>query len=80
MRRLKLAGFDDAATALVATAEHGPLTDLERVLAVRMRALIAWDARPDYAATLQLLDAARQLEPYDVDLARDASRGLVRSQ
>ena len=36
-------------------------------LAVRMRALIAWDARPDYAATLQLLDAARQLEPYDVD-------------
>ncbi len=67
----RLAGFDETAAALVAAAEQGPLTDVERAHAARLRALIAWDARPDYDGTLLLLDAARQLEPLDVDLARD---------
>jgi DNA-binding CsgD family transcriptional regulator len=70
-RLKRLAGYGERAAALVATAEQGPLTDVERALAVRLRALFAWDARPDYAATLLLLDAARKLEPLDVDLARD---------
>jgi DNA-binding CsgD family transcriptional regulator len=56
---------------MVATAEQGALTDVERAYAARMRALIVWDAHPDYDGTLLLLDAAKQLEPLDVDLARD---------
>ena len=44
---------------------------MERAHAAVSAALIAWDARPDYDGTLLLLDAARQLEPLDVDLARD---------
>jgi DNA-binding CsgD family transcriptional regulator len=70
-RLKRLAGYREAAAALVATAEQGPMTNVERALAVRLRALMAWDARPDYAGALLLLDAARQLEPLDADLARD---------
>ena len=74
----RLAGFDEAAAELVAIAEQGPLTDVERAAAVRLRALFAWDERPDYAGALLLLDAARELEPLDVDLARDTHlEGLV---
>jgi DNA-binding CsgD family transcriptional regulator len=74
----RLAGFEEAAAELVATAEQGPLTDVERATAVRLRALFAWDERPDYAGALLLLDAARELEPLDVDLARDTHlEGLV---
>jgi DNA-binding CsgD family transcriptional regulator len=77
-RLKRLAGFREAAAALVATAEQGPLSDMERALAVRLRALFAWDARPDYTGALLLLDAARRLEPLDADLARDTHlEGLV---
>ena len=74
----RLAGFDETAAALVATAEQGPLSDAERAVAIRLRALIAWDERPDYPGSLVLLAAARQLEPHDIDLARDTHlEGLV---
>jgi DNA-binding CsgD family transcriptional regulator len=74
----RLAGYDETSAELVATAEQGPLTDVDRAAAVRLRALLAWDERPDYAGAVLLLDAARELEPLDVDLARDTHlEGLV---
>jgi DNA-binding CsgD family transcriptional regulator/tetratricopeptide (TPR) repeat protein len=70
-RRKRLAGLAEAAQGLLATAEQGTLDDLDRALVVRLRAQIAWDESPGGQAPLLLLQAARQLEPLDIDLARD---------
>ncbi|HEY6583663.1 MAG TPA: AAA family ATPase [Gaiellaceae bacterium] len=70
-RRKRLAGLAEAAQVLLATAEQGPLDDLDRALVVRLRAQIAWDESPGGQAPLLLLQAARQLEPLDINLARD---------
>ena len=68
----RIAGLTDAARALVATAEQGPLADLERALALRLRGLLDWESsRPSGEAASVLLEAARRLEPLDVALARD---------
>jgi DNA-binding CsgD family transcriptional regulator len=69
-RRKRLAGLHEPASALLAMAEQGPLSDLERALALRLRAQIAWDEGPG-EATGPLLDAAQRLEPLDVRLARE---------
>jgi DNA-binding CsgD family transcriptional regulator len=70
-RRKRLVGLTEAAAGLLTTAEQGPLDDLDRARAVRLRAEIAWDERPGGEAASLLLEAARRLEPLDVDLARD---------
>jgi len=65
-----LAGAQDAALTLAAAAEAGPLDDLQRAQAGRLRAGIAYTRRRSDAPGL-LLRAAGQLEPLDVRLARD---------
>ena len=59
-RRKRLAGLPEAAAMLLATAEQGPLNDLDRALALRLRGQIALDlSRGDEGLAL-LLDAARR--------------------
>ena len=70
-RRKRLAGLPDAAATLLASAEQGPLDDLERALSMRLRAQLAWDESPGGEAASMLLDAARRLEPLDARLARE---------
>jgi len=69
--RKRLAGLPEQAMALLAMAEQGPLTDLERALALRLGALIDTE-NPTMISTAPqvLLEAAQQLEPLDAALAR----------
>ena len=74
------AAAPEAASKLLATAELGPLDQLQRAHLERLRAQIAF-ARTGSAdipgltigpqATALLLDAAKRLEPLDVELARE---------
>jgi DNA-binding CsgD family transcriptional regulator len=64
------AGDPEAALVALTTADAGPLDPLGRARAELLRARIAFGSGADNAAK-QLFDAARQLEPIDVDLARD---------
>src|SRR5262249_43468657 len=71
-QRKRLAGLDEDALTLLATAEQGPLTDLDRALALRLRRLLdGEEGSPDGAAASALLEAARRLEPLDAGLARE---------
>jgi DNA-binding CsgD family transcriptional regulator len=65
------AGASDAALRLVATAEGGPLDELERARAQLLRAQIAFAATRGSDAPPLLLAAARRLEPLDATLARE---------
>jgi DNA-binding CsgD family transcriptional regulator len=65
------AGATDAALALLATAELGPLDDLQRARAERLRARLAFAQRRGGEASTLLLQAARRLEPLDAALARE---------
>jgi DNA-binding CsgD family transcriptional regulator/tetratricopeptide (TPR) repeat protein len=69
--RKRLAGLPEEARALLAMAEQGPLTDLERALALRLGALIDSE-NPTMISTAPqaLLEAAQRLEPLDAALAR----------
>src|SRR5262249_55637069 len=68
-QRKRLAGLGEDATTLLATAEQGPLTDLDRALALRLRGLLDWEhGSPDGAAASAPLDAAQRLEPLDARL------------
>ncbi len=68
---LKLeAGAFDTADRLVLAAAAGPLDELQRARAERLRALIALIEPPDSGVPLRLLTAARRLEPLDAALAR----------
>jgi DNA-binding CsgD family transcriptional regulator len=70
--RKRLAGLTEAAKELLSTAEHGPLEDLERALALRLRGVLASDdGGPGGDAASVLLEAAQRLEQLDVALARD---------
>ena len=68
------AGALDAARRLLAMARGGPLDELGRARAKLLHAQLA--ARPGQSrdGRLPLLDAARQLEPVDAGLAREAYR------
>ncbi len=64
-------GAFDAALGLVATAESGPLGELERARADLMRGQIAFASSRGSGAPPLLLKAARQFEPLDAALARE---------
>lgn len=65
------AAAPDAAADLLATAELGPLDELQRARVERLRAQIAFAGRRGKDAPPLLLAAARRLEPLDVALARE---------
>jgi DNA-binding CsgD family transcriptional regulator len=70
-RAKHLAGAFDAALALAAAAEAGPLNDIQRARMSLLRGQIAFAFRRGNDAPPMLLAAARQLEPLDARLARD---------
>jgi DNA-binding CsgD family transcriptional regulator len=65
------AGAFDPALALLATAEVGPLDELQRARADLLRGQIAFASSRGSGAPPLLLKAARQFEPLDVRLARE---------
>ena len=65
------AGAPEAALALLATAEAGPLDPLQRAQGDLLRAQIAFTSNRGSDAPALLLDAAKQLERLDVTLARE---------
>ncbi len=65
------AGAPDAALELLATAEAGPLDELQRARVDLLRAQIAFAVRRGSDVPTLLLEAAQRLEPLDVTLARD---------
>ena len=66
------AGAPDSARALLAMAQAGPLSELQRARADLLHARISFTASHGSVAPPLLLRAARQLEPLDVALAREA--------
>jgi DNA-binding CsgD family transcriptional regulator len=70
-RAKQQAGSPDAALGLLAVAEEGPLDEFERAQVNLLRAEIAFAVNRGGDAPLLLLNAARQLEPLDVRLARE---------
>ena len=70
--RAKLqAGAPDAALRLLATAQAGPLGELQRALVDLLRAQIAFTVNRGRDAPPLLLKAAKRLEPLDVGLTRE---------
>ena len=65
------AGAPDAALALLAMAQAGPLDELQRARVDLLRAQIAFAVNRGRDAPPLLLAAARRLEPLDVGLARE---------
>src|SRR4051794_3009552 len=65
------AGLPDAALRLLATAEAGPLDELQRARVDLLRGQIAFVIRRGRDAPPLLLAAAKRLEPLDVTLARE---------
>ena len=65
------AGAPDAALGLLATAEDGPLDELQRSRVDLLRAQIAFAANRGSNAPPLLLKAAKALEPLDARLARE---------
>jgi DNA-binding CsgD family transcriptional regulator len=65
------AGAFDATLRLLATAEAGPLDELQRARADRLRGQIAFSSSRGSDAPPLLLKAARQFEPLDPRLARE---------
>ena len=65
------AGIFDAARGLLATAEVGPLDELQRARLDLLRAEAAYSESRGSAAPALLLRAAKTLEPLDLQLARD---------
>ena len=68
---MHLAGTDTSALELAAVAEAGPLDDLQRAQADRLRAGIAYTRRDSDAPRL-LLRSAERLQALDPRLARDS--------
>jgi DNA-binding CsgD family transcriptional regulator len=65
-------GAPEAAQELLAAAESCPLDELQRARLTRLRAEIVFALRRGADAPPLLLDAAKQLEPLDAGLAREA--------
>jgi DNA-binding CsgD family transcriptional regulator len=74
-----LAGAPQTALGLLATVAVGPLVERDRATLQRYRGQIALDLRHGADATDLLLDAARRLEPFDPDLARDTYVDALRA-
>jgi DNA-binding CsgD family transcriptional regulator len=72
-----LAGAAEDALRLAAVAEHGPLDTVERVRAGALRGRVAVMQRRARDAPPLLLDAARRLEPFDRQLARETYRDAL---
>ena len=68
--KFEAAAFE-AAEALIAAAEIGPLDDLQRAQLARLRAQIAFARRRGSDDASRFLDAARHLEGLDDPLARE---------
>ncbi|HEY2435674.1 MAG TPA: AAA family ATPase [Solirubrobacteraceae bacterium] len=66
------AGAFDAALGLLATASAGPLDESQRARVVLLRGRAAFAAGPTRDAPGLLLEAARRLEPFDMELARES--------
>ncbi|MCU1629059.1 MAG: putative transcriptional regulator, LuxR family [Pseudonocardia sp.] len=66
-----MAAAPDMAWKLLATAELGPLDELQRARVERLRAQIAFARRRGSDAPPLLLTAAERLEPLDAGLARE---------
>jgi DNA-binding CsgD family transcriptional regulator len=65
------AGAPDPALRMVATAESGPLDDLERAQTDLLRAQIRFASDHSGDASLPLLNSARRFESLDVKVARE---------
>jgi DNA-binding CsgD family transcriptional regulator len=65
------AGAFDATLGLLATAETGPLDEFQRAQVDLVRAHVAYASGQDSDGPPLLLQAARQLEPFDMELARE---------
>jgi DNA-binding CsgD family transcriptional regulator len=65
------AGAFDATLGLLGTAEAGPLDELQRARADRLRGQVAFSSSRGSDAPPLLLKAARQFEPLDPRLARE---------
>jgi DNA-binding CsgD family transcriptional regulator len=65
------AGAFDAAITLIATAEAGPLDELQAARIGVLRAQLAFATSRGGDAPLLLVRAAKRLEPIDADLARE---------
>jgi len=65
------AGASEAALALLAMAQGGPFDELRRARADLLRAQIAFASRRGNDAPPLLLKAGGQLEPLDIELARE---------
>jgi DNA-binding CsgD family transcriptional regulator/tetratricopeptide (TPR) repeat protein len=65
------AGSFDAVLQLLATAETGPLDELQRARVNLLRGNVAFALGTAADAPSSLLEAARRLEPLDVELARE---------
>jgi DNA-binding CsgD family transcriptional regulator len=65
------AGAPDAALALLGTVQAGPLDELRRAQVALLRGQIAFAVNRGSDAPPLLLEAAQQLEPLDVGLARE---------
>jgi DNA-binding CsgD family transcriptional regulator len=65
------AGAFDAALRLLATADAGPLEELQRARSGLLRGQIAFASNRGRDAPPLLLTAAKRLEPLDVELARE---------
>jgi DNA-binding CsgD family transcriptional regulator len=66
------AGDSESAQRLLATAESGPLTGFQLARAALVRGHAALVSAYGNEGALMLLEAARQLEPFDLSLARRA--------
>jgi len=64
------AGDFDAAQALLATADAGPLGELDQARVQRMKAQVAFALKRGSDAPPLLLSAARRLQPLDAELSR----------
>jgi len=73
------AGGHDRAAELVEVAETGPLDELGRAQAERLRAQITFVRTDGRDGTMQLLRAAQRLDPLDRDLARAAYVDAMRA-
>jgi DNA-binding CsgD family transcriptional regulator len=71
------AGAPDAARALLAVAQAGPLDEFGRARAELLRAQLAAGPGRGRDAWLPLLKAASRLEPLDSGLAREANRDAL---